>query len=56
MSKEVVMHGWQLVWFAFGNQAFMLAAILFLVWIDKRSRANRCKSDGCSCTQFEHTE
>jgi len=38
MGKELVLHGWQLVWFAFGNQALMLAAVAFVMWVDKRAK------------------
>jgi hypothetical protein len=36
MGQEVILHGWQLVWFAFANQAFMLIAVLFLMWVDRQ--------------------
>jgi uncharacterized iron-regulated membrane protein len=36
MGKELVLHGWQLVAFAFANQGLMLAAVAFVMWMDKR--------------------
>lgn len=59
MGKELVLHGWPLVWFAFGNQLFMLAAIMFLVWIDKRRKAHCCLGPEVPCDkhradQFSH--
>jgi uncharacterized iron-regulated membrane protein len=58
MGQELVLHGWQLVWFALGNQGLMLAAIAFVMWMDKRAKraVNTCQAVGCGCNRFEHGE
>ena len=48
MGKELVLHGWQLVWFAFGNQALMLAAVAFVMWVDKRAKRKNGDSNAVS--------